>query len=225
MIVLGIETASRWGGAALAGEEGLIGCFEVEHGGRTEHFHSIVSRLCRETGVGRRSIGGVAVSTGPGSFTGLRIGLGAAKGIALAGGAPIVGVPLLPLLFERAALWSGGVAAWIDAGRREVYGTCRDGQGDEEAPSTLPVAEQLARVGRGEVLFIGSGARRYEETIVAALGERAVIAPAHRCEPSAAEVALRGYDLLRRGSGDPLDDLEPIYLRGADAKLPGGGER
>lgn len=222
MIVLGIESSARWAGAALADEDGLIGHFQAQHGGRTEHLHSILVHLFEETDLVQSTIGGVAVSTGPGSFTGLRIGLGAAKGISLATGCPIVGVPSLPLLFSRADLWTGGVAAWIDAGRGEVYGSYRAEGENALEPRTLPVRDHLEIIGGGETLFLGSGALRFRDEISSALREKGVFLPDERNNPSAAEVALYGYNTLHRGEGDPLDDLEPIYLREADARLPGG---
>ncbi len=220
MMVLGIETSARWAGAALGDEDGLIGHFEVTHGGRTEHLHSIILRLFQESSREQSDIGGVAVSTGPGSFTGLRIGMGVAKGISLAMGCPIVGIPVLPLLFSRGEFWRGGVAAWIDAGRGELFGAYQSPGKSAGEVRTLPVDEHLKTIGEGEVLFIGSGALRFREVISSAFAERALFLPPHRNDPSAAEVALQGYGRISRGESDSLDHLEPIYLREADARLP-----
>ncbi len=222
MIVLGIETSARWSGVALAGEEGVIGAFELQHGGRTEHLHRLMTALFADAGVVHANIAGVAVSTGPGSFTGLRIGLGAAKGFCLASGAPIVGVPLLPLLVARAGPWNGTVAAWIDAGRGEVYGAFHHGAAaGRPSPGTAPFERFLEEAANGdEVLFVGSGAVRYREEIENRLGDAALFLDGCGNEPSAADVALAGRHRLLSGEQDDLDDLEPIYLRHADAKLP-----
>ncbi len=221
MIVLGIETSARWGGAALADESGLLGQFELRHGGRTEHLHSILKRLVAEAGLGQDDIGAVAVSVGPGSFTGLRIGLCAAKGFCLASDCPIVAVPLVPLLVARAAPWSGAVAAWIDAGRGEVYGALFEPDAAATVSRTLPLSDHLASVGEtADLLFVGSGAVRYRDEITQRFAGRAVFLEGGRNEPSAGDVALCGLAKLRNGGGDSIDDLEPIYLREADAKLP-----
>lgn len=224
MIVLGIETSSRWSGVALAGPDGLLGAFHLQEGGRTEHLHLLTVRLFEAAGLAPGSIGGVAVSLGPGSFTGLRIGLGAAKGLALAGGCRVVGIPLPPVLAEAALPWRGETAVWIDAGRGEVHGTLFRNGVEIEAGRTGRPESLLGREGEGEVLFVGGGAVRYRGAIEERLGPRALFLGGRRNYPDAARIALRGYGrLAEEGEGDDVDRLEPLYLRGADAARPAGG--
>jgi len=221
MIVLGIDTSSRWSGVALAGEEGLIGEFHLSEGGRTEHLHLLTVRLFEAAGMAPGSMGGIAVSLGPGSFTGLRIGLGAAKGLALASGCPVVGLPIAPVLASSAGPWEGETAVWIDAGRGEVYGALYR-RGEETAPGETSKPErQIERIGNGEVFFLGSGADRYRGRIEESLGGRARFAPWENVVPGASLVALHGFRRLAAGESDRIDDLEPLYLRDADAR-PGG---
>ncbi|MBN1825586.1 MAG: tRNA (adenosine(37)-N6)-threonylcarbamoyltransferase complex dimerization subunit type 1 TsaB [Candidatus Eisenbacteria bacterium] len=220
MIVLGIETSSRWSGVALASPEGLIGSFHMREGGRTEHLHVLMVRLLEAADLTPESLDGVAVSLGPGSFTGLRIGLGAAKGLALASGCPVAGIPLAPLLAEEVGSEGGRVAVWIDAGRGEVHqtlflGGSALGPGETAAPDDL-----LARAAGETALFVGSGALRYRALIRERLGEAGRIPREERHRPDAGRVALRGLERLRIGDGDDPDGLEPLYLRGADAKPP-----
>ncbi len=218
MIVLGIETSSRWSGVALAGPEGPIGAFHLREGGRTEHIHLLLLRLFEAAGLGPGSIGGIACSLGPGSFTGLRIGLGAAKGIALATGVPLVGVALPPLLAEGAGPWAGETAVWIDAGRGEVHSTLYRGGREIGSGSTGSPETELARLGGEGVLFVGSGALRYRAFLEKRLGPRARFLEDRRNLPSAMQVALGGMGRLRSGEADDLDRLEPLYLRGAEAR-------
>lgn len=220
MIVLGIETSSRWSGVALADEGGLVGTFHMQEGGRAEHIHLLMVRLLEASGFATESIGGVAVSLGPGSFTGLRIGLGAAKGIALSTGCAIVGIALPSLLAESAAPWDGPVAVWIDAGRGEVHGTLFN-KGRELSPGrTAPPEEHLDRLDGETALFIGSGALRHRSLVENRFRGNARFLEERRNHPDAARVVMRGRELLLDGRGDSVDDLEPLYLRSADARRP-----
>ena len=218
MIVLGIETSSRWSGVALSGEDGPLGEFHLHEGGRTEHIHLLMVRLLEAAGLTPRSIGGVAVSLGPGSFTGLRIGLGAAKGISLATGNPVVGVPLVPLLAEAVLPWEGETAVWIDAGRGEVFGALYRRGEEVEAGRTAPPEDHLRRLAAGETVFVGTGALRYREKVEGALGGRARYLERRRSLPDASRVARWGRELLLSGAADGIDDLEPLYIREVDAR-------
>jgi tRNA threonylcarbamoyladenosine biosynthesis protein TsaB len=220
MIVLGIETSSRWSGAALVGPAGPIGASHLWEGSRTEHLHLLIVRLLEAAGITPRSIGGIACSLGPGSFTGLRIGLGAAKGISLATGCPVLGLPLPPLLMEAAGPWDGETAVWIDAGRGEVHATIFRGGVEVGPGSTGSPEKELGRVGEGEVLFVGTGALRYRSLVEERLGERGRILAGVRNHPDAMLVALRGAERLRAGERGEIDLLEPLYLRGAEARAP-----
>jgi len=221
MIVLGIETSSRWSGVALAGPDGPIGSMHLAEGGRTEHIHLLMVRLVEAAGFGPKGIDGVAVSLGPGSFTGLRIGLGAAKGLALGRGIPIVGLPLAPILAGAAAPWEGRTAVWIDAGRGEVWGALFRA-GEEVSPGrTGPPEGHLRAFGEGEVSFVGSGAKRYRLLVEKRLGARARFADGGTSTSVAIGVALAGRRRLSIGGGDRPDDLEPLYLRDAVARRPG----
>ena len=131
MLVLGIETSSRHGGVAIIGEDRVL-CeavlsVEVTH---SERLLPAVDRALDEARITLEGLGGIAVSIGPGSFTGLRIGLSTAKGLAYATGLPLVGVPTL-----EAMAWTLPAARWqvcpvLDARKQEVYeigrASCRE---------------------------------------------------------------------------------------------------
>ncbi|MFQ5896064.1 MAG: tRNA (adenosine(37)-N6)-threonylcarbamoyltransferase complex dimerization subunit type 1 TsaB, partial [Nitrospinota bacterium] len=102
MIVLGIESAGPQGGVALVGGEGVIAEYVLNvEATYAERLMPAVDRVLQDARVTIAAVEGLAVSIGPGSFTGLRIGLSTVKGLALATGKPVVGVPTL-----RALAWS-----------------------------------------------------------------------------------------------------------------------
>lgn len=163
----------------------------------------------------------IGVSQGPGSFTGLRVGIATAKGLVLAAGKPLVTFSSLAMLAMNLPYAEFPVCAMFDAKKNEVYAAlfrCR------ELPETLlnecvmPPAEFLSQL-RGTTLFIGSGAVRYRDLIVQTLGDRALFAP-HLChQPRASAGAILAADLFARGELASPAALVPSYLRASEAEL------
>lgn len=182
-------------------------------------------------GVGLPEIDLLAVGVGPGSFTGLRIGLATAQGLRLARQTPALGLCSLQALAAPHALVSAGpVAAVLDAFRGEVYvgvygpaPGAPGGVAELLAPFSAAPADAAARVLAavgGDVLFAGDGLQKYREVFdtCCPAGLRAV--EAGQDSPCALSLG-RHAEQLRDGPGLPgASRLQPIYLRGADAKLP-----
>jgi tRNA threonylcarbamoyladenosine biosynthesis protein TsaB len=173
----------------------------------------------------------LAVGVGPGSFTGLRVGLATVKGLGFALQKPVRGVSS-PLAIASAALERASqVVVLLDAFKGEVYaGMFRRGPADRSAIEVLPLfhaspSEAAARAialldPTAAALVCGDGARRYEAEIMAVLGGRVSLGPAELDAPRGAwvaELALR--DFGQHGPSD-LATLEPTYVRGSDARLP-----
>ena len=179
--------------------------------GHAEALLPLVERVIARVEGGFDGLDRIAVTVGPGSYTGLRVGLSAARAIGLATGRPVVGVGTLsallaPLLSETV---EGIIAAAIDARHGAVYVQAL-GQGDGLAPAHLPVAEAALRLGPGPVALTGSGAPMLAAALAArGVGARVVGLGA----PAIADVAALG--LL----ADPDQALpRPMYLRGPDAR-------
>lgn len=179
--------------------------------GHAEALLPLVERVIARVDGGFEGLDRIAVTVGPGSYTGLRVGLSAARAIGLAIRRPVVGVGTLsamlaPLLSETV---EGAIAAAIDARHDAVYVQAL-WQGDGLAPAHLPIGEAAARLGPGPVLLIGSGAPLLA-TALAARGVSARIVGIGA--PEIADVAALG--LL----ADPDQALpRPMYLRGPDAR-------
>lgn len=194
MLTLAFDTATSVATAALVRDGEVLG----ERSSRAVRVLADADELLREAGLDRRALDGVVVGVGPGSFTGLRLGLAAARGLAFALDVPVAGVSTLDALAAGAA----GALPVIDAGRREVF-TVVNG----EAAATAPQALELTP----GTLCVGDGALRYRLV----LEERgAVIAPDddERHRPRA-----RYHAELAKAFG-PADEIEPLYLRVPDAE-------
>lgn len=200
------------------------------------HAETLIGRIEWMLAEGGRKPGEVDLfvyGKGPGTFTGLRIGLATVKGMAMACGAPIKGVSSLEALAFSSGL-NGLVAALIDARRKELfaalYETSVDSQGwpvakplmEEKVDAAGKIIEEIEKTaGRSPLNFVGNGVAPYKDLILSSFGERAVVAPAFKNAPSAFWLARIGLERFLESGPDDLDAAEPVYLRAPDAKLPG----
>ncbi|MGQ9532201.1 MAG: tRNA (adenosine(37)-N6)-threonylcarbamoyltransferase complex dimerization subunit type 1 TsaB [Desulfotomaculales bacterium] len=222
MHVLGIETSGDVAGVAVAGEQGVI----VEYAVRAPRAHSrllldLVARAMEAAGLAGRQLAGLAVSAGPGSFTGLRIGFAAAKTLAQVWGLPLAAVPTLEVLAHPLVVAGARTCALIAARRGEVYAALYrpgpDGPACLAGPAALPVErlpEFAARAGE-PVILVGD--------VPPAVGENAAVvarAPQAMNYPRPAVVAELGLLRLKGAAPDPLL-VRPLYL-GAPRLREGG---
>ena len=217
MIVLALDTTTRAGSCAVVRGGGIL----LEHSmypGRSHdaQLPGALMALLRDAQVTLAGVDVFAVATGPGSFTGLRVGIAAMQGLAFAAGKPLVGVSAFDALARLAG--GGEVATWIDAWRGEVYAArYRDGR-EVEPPSVEAPSTVLARVGSGPVTFIGEGAGSYRAAIETTLGNRARVAdPA--APPLAATIAIMAAGTVDAGHRPPPHAIRPLYVRRPDAEL------
>jgi tRNA threonylcarbamoyladenosine biosynthesis protein TsaB len=186
---------------------------------------TLVERVLTEAGCAIEDLDALAVSIGPGSFTGLRVGLALAKGIAFAGDLPLAPVPTLEALAWVAGATSGEtVCAALDARKREVYAAFfRIDAGGRPCRLTpdaaLPPAVLAARLDRGTIL-VGDAAQVYADV----LGPRVTLRPFESHHPRGGVVARLGTERLLAGEAirpaAGLGALEPVYVRPPDAELP-----
>jgi tRNA threonylcarbamoyladenosine biosynthesis protein TsaB len=217
MRILAVDTASGSGSVAVADGDTLLA--EVATARRETHSRylmSLIDRALRMSGLGIQEIDGFAVTRGPGSFTGLRIGISTVKGLAWVTGKPAVGISSLEALAVQAAPASGLICAMLDARNHEVYsgryrfvsGRLRCELGEEVASP----AEAIAGISES-CLFIGDGVIRYREMITQQLGERAVFAFSFQHSLRAAAILHLSQLKFSENRTDTAATLLPRYLR------------
>lgn len=213
MLTLALDTANDRIAVALAGEGRETMRAEGISRGHAERLFPLIDEVLAAAGVEIESVGRIAVNVGPGSFTGIRIAVAAARGLGLALGVPVVGIDALRLIaasLEEPA--DGPVLATVDARRGEVYAALYGPKGDLiEAPFAADAEGVLARIGDRAAVIAGSGA--------AILAHQAAIS-GRRVPPVDAMVATDPLALARLGGlVDPTIALpRPLYLRAPDAK-------
>jgi tRNA threonylcarbamoyladenosine biosynthesis protein TsaB len=233
-VVLGIDTATAVAAVGVA-RRGSVAADVAEwaRGGAAARLVDLVDRALVEAGAGRDDVEAVAVSIGPGSFTGLRVGLGFAKGLAYAGGKPLVAVPTLEALAAAAPGDAERVAVSLDARKHEVYFAvyARGGTGLEEriepgAASPGEAARRIVDALEGGGVLVGDAAETHPEEF-ADLGRiRGVrVIPFAEVHPRGAVVAALGWRRLGAGDEAPIAAVEPAYVRAPEAVVRFGGAR
>ncbi|MBI5628731.1 MAG: tRNA (adenosine(37)-N6)-threonylcarbamoyltransferase complex dimerization subunit type 1 TsaB [Candidatus Rokubacteria bacterium] len=223
MRLLALETATPAGGAALLDGDRLVAEYilniRVTH---SERLMATVDRLLSDSGWDLDRLEGLAVSVGPGSFTGLRIGVSTAKGLALALGTPLAAVPTLDALAHALPFTSDPVCPILDAKKGEVYASLYRWDGESAVREWDYLAltpEALCRRLSGPVVFVGDAVASVGEFLAATLGPRARFAPPEHCVPSPACVAQLGHARLVAGQTVDPAALTPIYIRPSEAEL------
>lgn len=173
---------------------------------------SAVGSLLTLAGVSVKGIAGVAVDIGPGSFTGLRIGVALAKGLAQAWGIPVVGVRQTEALARAASPRPGRIAVWIhDRGEFVYMAWATPDRVSQEV--ALPWSEALRKAQEGgATLLIGSGAEKFREE-VQAQAPGIALAPTALAFPWPVEIARLGQAKLQAGRASDPKELEPHYVR------------
>lgn len=158
-----------------------------------------------------KDIDGIGVSLGPGSFTGLRVGLSFAKGLAMALNKPVIGVPTLDAFAVGFPYTGYKITPIMDAKMGEVYTATYENGKRITSCLTIPINKLLENI-EGEHIFVGDGVKLYSEVIIGRLGNRAhFVLPSLKC-PRASWVAQIAMEQLTEGKSHPIDSLEPIYL-------------
>lgn len=236
MRLLGIDTSSSRASVALTIDGRIISenfSAEVEHSNgerwRSNHAEVLLSLIdstlstadCRLT-----DLSGFAVASGPGSFTGLRIGVSTVHGLSYGSGTPVIGVSTLHACAFRVSQFDGAICAILDARKNELYAALfRSDNGALErlTPDQVMPFPRLVELVRalewsGPVLFTGEGVRLYGERLRHALGKQVFLGENELVPTVASAVALIGENAANACPGASPGSLTLRYLRAADAE-------
>jgi tRNA threonylcarbamoyladenosine biosynthesis protein TsaB len=166
---------------------------------------------------------GWAISLGPGSFTGLRIGVSTVKGLSFATGKPVAGVSTLDVLASQIAPTSHLICPILDARKKEVYAAFyRYGEGDclKRLSTYMAIRpEDLAKKIEQPTIFLGNGVKTYGDFLLSALPSLAIFPPALLHLPHGSTVAKLGFELLEKGERLDISAFTPIYVRPSEAEI------
>lgn len=222
MKLLTIDTSTNTCSVALTCEGRLVGEYLLEmQRTLSERLLAGVELLLTGAGLTVQDMDGFGVALGPGSFTGLRIGIATVKGLAMAAGKPVAGFSSLAMLAMNLPWADAPVCPMFDARKKEIYtGLYRTRELPEPIISDRVLSPEtfLAQLD-GPVIFVGDGAVRYRESIESLLGPRARFAPASVTQPRAAAGALLAEAEFARGSSVTAAALAPLYIRPSEAEL------
>ena len=229
MLTLAIDTATKTLSAALLAEGFVLA--ETFLNVKANHslvLLPVIEDICRRTGVELEEVDLFACTVGPGSFTGLRIGLSTVKGFALATGKPAAGVSTLEALAFNVLHASMMICPMLDARKEQVYaalfrasrtGALEVVQLEAVQEERLTDPASLLRDTEGDILFLGDGAQRYRALIRETLPERSFFASGHHQLIRAAAVGLLGERKYRNGDLLDLMSFTPRYLRASEAEV------
>ena len=224
MKVLGIDTSTSCGSVGLIDDDSFIAEYllniPVTH---SERLLGAIELILRESRCVLEDLDGWAISLGPGSFTGLRIGVSTVKGLAFATRKPVAGVPTLDALAHLISPTPYLICPILDARKGEVYAAFyRYEKGDnleKISPYQAIRPEELVRKIDEKVIFIGDGVRTYGDYLQKTLPSLSTFPPSPIHVLYGSIVAKLGLEFLRKGESLDLAAFTPIYVRSSEAEI------
>ncbi|MFZ3170388.1 MAG: tRNA (adenosine(37)-N6)-threonylcarbamoyltransferase complex dimerization subunit type 1 TsaB [Carboxydocellales bacterium] len=239
MFVLALDSATLAASAAVITAEKLVAERFINNKlTHSETLLPIIQQVLVDAGITPQNLGGIAVTCGPGSFTGLRIGLATAKGLAQVLECPLVGIPTLDALAFNLVGNKGLICPILDARKQQVYTALYStNPGESGLTAGLPLRPALQRLNeyqalsineliclldkyaeQGSVTFLGDGVAVYAQALQHSLGDRALMASRALNYPRAAAVAELGLARITAGEDDHWSKLNALYLRASEAE-------
>lgn len=210
--ILNIETATKNCSVALAKEGKTILCKEISEEGysHAERLHVFIEEIIAESGIAYKDLVAIAVSQGPGSYTGLRIGVSAAKGLCYALGIPLIAVDTLKTLASQVVVSNGLIVPMLDARRMEVYSAIFSPNFDNKREILAEIINENSFEDFEETLyFVGDCAEKCKSVLIK---ENFVFLDEIKY-PSAKEMSLLSFEKYKKSDTVDVAYFEPYYLK------------
>ncbi len=229
MKILSVDTSTPICAVGVVNEDGVL-AESVDASGQTHarHLMGMIDSTIAVSGLSIQEIDGFAVITGPGTFTGLRIGISTIKGLAFALSRPVVGITSLEALAAQADLPTKFICPVMDARRSEVYyGLYVSEQGEltQVGMHRVGLPLVLAKNIRESCQFIGNGARLYQETFESALGKLSQFSKTCWDTIHAETIARLALKQFQKNEAQNLHAVSPYYIRRSDAEIYTGNRK
>lgn len=212
-VILHLETATTNCSVSVAREGRLLALKEenTPHFSHAEQLHLFISAVMEAAGLPLTALDAVAVSKGPGSYTGLRIGVSSVKGLCFALDIPLIAIPTLEhMAYAHRAIFKGMIIPVLDARRMEVYSEVYDEQGQLLVPTRAQVidGESFSAYKEGQVAFIGSGAAK-----IAQMHPSPNFTFKPQAVPSAKDMVSLAWERYKHKNFEDVAYFEPFYLK------------
>ncbi len=223
MLILAFDTSTSRGSLALVADDRLLAEYTLES--RASYLHRLmvgIDQLLADTGYTLSDVELIVVSSGPGNFTGLRLGLATAKGLALAQGCSVIGINTLDALAANLPFCPYPICPILDAKKHEIYAAFYDGgEGWPVRQGDYLLIAPAALAGRLETptVLTGPGLERYGSFFHEEVGDIMILPPPELRHVRASVLARLGLASYQAGQIPDVDTLTPFYLRPADAEI------
>ena len=223
MRILAVDTATTSCSVAIVDKTSLLSEFTIDREEtHSKHLMDMIKAVLRMAGINFSDLDGFAVTRGPGSFTGLRIGLSTIKGLAVASEKPVVGVSSLEALAFQVSYSRDLICPILDARKGEVYFSryrFLNGHLKKQTKERVAPPDKAVDDLNESCLFVGNGALLYKEMILEKMGGLASIAPMIQNTIRASTMAYLSMAKFEKNDTNDIEKISPYYIRKSDAEL------
>lgn len=223
MRILGIDTSTKHAGVAVIENEDIVAeCVMQFMAAHSEKLLPEIIHILETMQIPLKSIDYYAITAGPGSFTGLRVGISTLKGLAFVTGKKVVPVSTLEVIAYGFPFCKYQICPLLDARKKEVFTALFKWEDNKilriKEDSVMSI-DALVDWIKGKTLFTGSGAELYRDRLIEKLGEKAIFSHSLYFIPRPAAVAFIGLQRIKDGTLVHAKDLQPLYLRKSEAEI------
>lgn len=232
MKILAVETSTSLGGIAILSEDNLLAVNQIDSNiTHSQKLMPLIQGVLEELNLQINEFDAIAVSQGPGSFTGLRIGISVAKALSYTINKPIIAISTLDAMVSHVFTTDKQlICPLLDARRNEVYAalykkTKNNSSAERKTDFMVISIEDLCKLIKSTCIFVGNGAVKYKKEIKNILGESAIFSESSDNYPLATEIARLAMRRLQNNDFDDSFTLKPYYIRKSDAQISITGKK